>query len=44
MPEMPMASKDHGNVTLIRGSNDFLIANRTAGLDRGSGTSFACSN
>ena len=37
MPEMADAGEDHRHVTLVRGGDDFLIANRSARLNRAGG-------
>ena len=33
MEEMAHGSEDHGNVSLIRSSNHFLVTHRTTGLN-----------
>lgn len=38
MPEVTMSGKDHGHIGLVRGGNNFLIADGAAGLDAGGGT------
>ena len=37
MPEMPHAGEDHGETGFVGGGDDFVVAQRPAGLDGGGG-------
>ena len=40
MPEMPRPREHHGNAVVISGLNNFIVANRAAGLNYGCRASF----
>ena len=40
MPEMPHAGEHHGDAGIVGGLDDFLVADRAAGLDHGGGAGF----